>query len=89
MMRNPSVRRVSGTQIWKVSTTEWVVPELPENERLACSTARNYNVDPCVLMRPRRHHNRGAVGQERNLNKKMTRIGSPTAVKRKRNSGSP
>ena len=91
--RTPSARRVLGTPLGNVSTTGWVVLELPRHDRLACFADGNYVVDPCILMRPGRHHYMGAGGRGRNLNKKMTRIGSFTMMAadsdyRERNIGS-
>ena len=71
-----------------------VAIEMPGNDRLACSADGNHDMEPCVLMRPGRHHCMGAVGRERNLNKKMTRRGSFTMMATdsdygERNTGSP
>ena len=71
--RTPSASRVPGNPLGKASTVGWLIPELPRNDRLVRSAGKNYDVDPCVLTRPGRHHCRGAIRHELDLNKKMTR----------------
>ena len=59
-----------------------MIPEMPANIRLACPADENYDVNPRVQIRNRRHNCIGAIGREWNMTKQMTRMGLFTRMEK-------